>query len=57
MPYSKIDTHLLFKKTHVRLIRNENKIYFGEIANKKKQGLGNKIFKIGITICRSGKIY
>jgi hypothetical protein len=41
---------MIEEKEKVRVIKTENKIYFGEIENKKKEG-------IGISIYRDGKFY
>jgi len=40
----------LFGLEGCRLIRMENKIYFGQVANKQKNGKG-------LSVCKDGKVY
>ena len=41
----KINPAQLFHLPHVKLVRNEHKLYFGQITNKKKHGLGISIYR------------
>lgn len=40
LPLSKVQAGELVGKEGVRIVRNENKIYLGEVVNRKKHGKG-----------------
>ena len=40
-----------------RMIKNENKIYLGQVHHKKKHGLGKFNLNQGIAVYKDGRIY
>ena len=54
---SKISTSQLFETEGTRIIKNQNKIYLGQVINKKKHGKGRFFIILGIAVYRDGRIY
>lgn len=50
MPYNTFTKQQLLDASDLKLVKNENRIYFGQISGKKKKGLG-------IMFSKEGKIY
>lgn len=50
MPYSNVNPEELYEMPRVKIIKTENKVYFGQIEHKKKHGKG-------IVLYRQGKLY
>jgi len=50
-PYSdSFNIEHLLNSSHLKLIKNQDKIYFGEVNNKKRDGMG-------INVLKDGKLY
>jgi len=47
---------LLLSKS-LKLVRNESRVYFGEIRDQKKHGVGKRKHYTGIAIYQDGKVY
>lgn len=43
MPHSGVNPQELFEMEKVKMIKTDNKLYFGQIENKKKNGIGTQI--------------
>lgn len=57
MPCSRVTVQNLNEMEKVKCIRTDNKLYFGQIDNKKKHGQGTWFCSVGISIYKEGKIY